>query len=80
MSTEQLSHLSLSAINSLTHAQRSSLDPEQIEAIRNTVKSLGSILSNGSSMRHVTWLKVTTLIFSLFSTPSLHSHIIGVFK
>jgi len=65
MSTEQLSHLSLSAINSLTRAQRSSLNHDQIEAIRGTVKTLGSVLNNGSSMRYTTRLKVT-LMFSTF--------------
>jgi len=62
MSTEQLSHLSLSAINSLTHAQRSSLDREQIEAIQDTAKTLGSVLNNSVSMCHTTWSKVMLML------------------
>ncbi|XP_025425491.1 otoancorin-like [Sipha flava] len=49
ISADQLSHLSLSAVNALTPAQRSSLDLEQTKAIQGTVKTFGSVLRSGSS-------------------------------
>ncbi|KAL5243533.1 hypothetical protein ACI65C_010943 [Semiaphis heraclei] len=74
MSIEQLSHLSLSAVNALTHAQRSSLDREQTTAIQETAKTLGSVLINGgcclasrttwSTVTLITCLQLSTLIMS----------------
>jgi len=58
MSIEQLSHLSLSAINALTYAQRSSLNYEQIAAIQGTVKSLGSVINISDVSGRATWLTV----------------------
>lgn len=65
MSIEQLSHLSLSAINSLTYAQRSSLDRQQIEAIKGTVKTLGSVLNNSNFTCCTDWLMVTLMTIVL---------------
>lgn len=57
MSIDQLSHLSLSAINALTYAQRSSLNREQINAIQGTGRTLSSVLNNdGCNNYRTTWL------------------------
>jgi len=69
MSIEQLSHLSLSAVNALTHAQRSSLDRKQITAIQETAKTLGSVLNDGCCFPcRTTWSTVTLIAYSQLLT------------
>ncbi|CAI6343290.1 unnamed protein product [Macrosiphum euphorbiae] len=70
MSIEQLSHLSLSAVNALTHAQLSSLDREQIRAVEETAKTLGSALNDGCcfTSRNAAWSTVTLIAYLQLST------------
>ncbi|XP_025207387.1 otoancorin-like [Melanaphis sacchari] len=71
MSTEQLSQLSLSAVNALTHAQRSSLDRQQIEAIQETANTLGAVLNDGCFTSHTTWPTVTLIIIAHLQLTTL---------
>jgi len=73
MSIEQLSHLSLSAINALTYAQRSSLDREQIKAIQETAMTLGSVLNDSCFTSRTTWSTVTLIAYLQLSTLIMSS-------
>lgn len=65
MSTDQLSHLSLSAVNALSYAQRSSLDHKQLEAIQGTGKAFGSVLTSSGFVCHGNWWKMAVLMACL---------------
>jgi len=74
MSIEQLSHLSLSAVNALTYAQRSSLNREQITAIQETANTLGSVLNDGCCFTsRTTWSTVTLIAYLQLSTLIMSS-------
>lgn len=73
MSVDQLSHLSLSAINALTYAQRSSLDREQMKAIQGTARTLGSVLASDGCIVHANcWLTFTVqMVHLMWSTVAM---------
>lgn len=65
MSIEQLSHLSVSAVNALTYAQRSSLDREQLKTIQRSMNTFISVLDNGCTKCHApsfTAVKIITIM------------------
>ncbi|XP_060834630.1 uncharacterized protein LOC132917762 [Rhopalosiphum padi] len=73
MSIEQLSHLSLSAVNALTYAQRSSLDREQIKAIQETANTLGAVLNGGRFTSRTAWSTVTLIAYLQLTTLTISS-------
>ncbi|KAE9526234.1 hypothetical protein AGLY_013865 [Aphis glycines] len=74
MSIEQISHLSLSAVNALTYAQRSSLDREQIKAIQETANTLGAVLNDGRSTSRTTWSTMTLVTYLQLPTLIISSY------
>lgn len=61
MSIEQISHISLSALNTLTYNQRSSLDRDHINAIQETVNMLSSVVRNSSFAYRINWLTIIAI-------------------